>query len=181
MATIKPLRQYNESDVINLFAFDGAAADKGAFVKASTASGWRSSDETLLMGSAVGAAYSNTVSQRYSANAKVSLAGSGDVPMGMLLMDVKETDENGEKLVFNPRKAAEMGVVVSGQVVPILTRGVVLYSGALLTAENPPANSKIYAGAGGELTTLSTGKTLVGKTLGSKDPTNNHILLKIEL
>lgn len=180
MATIKPLRQYDEHDVINLFSFNGASADKGAFVKLSTASGWRSSDEHLAMGGAVGASFSNSVSQRYATAAKVQLANSGDVAIGMLLMDVKETDENGEKLVFNPRKAAEMGVVVSGQTVPILTKGIVLYSGATLAAENPPAGTKVYAGNDGELTALSTGKNLVGKTLGSKD-SNNHILLKIEL
>jgi hypothetical protein len=180
MATIKPLRQYSESDVINLFSFNGASANKGAIVKLATASGWRSSDETLAMGGSVGSPFSNTVSQRYATAAKVSLANSGDVPIGMLLMDVKETDENGEKLVFNPRKAAEMGVVVSGQVVPILTRGIVLYSGASLAAENPPAGTIVYAGDNGELTALAAGKKTVGRTLGSKD-SNDHILLKIEI
>ena len=55
-----------------------------------------------------------------------------DVPLGMLLYDVREDDENGEKLIFNPRKAAENDYVISGQAVPILTRGIVLYSGATL-------------------------------------------------
>jgi len=180
MPTLKPLRQYNESDVINMFSFDGAAAAKGALVKPATASGWRSSDEPLAMDGVAGAAFTNSVSERYATSAKVALAGSGDAPIGMLLMQVVETDENGEKLLFNPRKAAEMGVVVKGQTVPILTKGIVLYNGATLIAENPPANTKVYAAANGELTTLSTGKVLVGKTLGSKD-SSSYILLKIEL
>ena len=54
----------------------------------------------------------------------------------MLLNDVRETDENGEKLIYNPRKAAELSAVVSGQTVPVLKRGIILAYATGATAGN---------------------------------------------
>jgi hypothetical protein len=177
MATIKPLRQYNESDVINMFSYDGATAEKGIVVKISA--GWKNTDEPLEMSALGGASYDNVVSQRYGNVAKVTAAGTADKPIGMLLMDVKETDENGERLLFNPRKAAEMGVVISGQAVPVLTRGIVLYSGAQLAAQSVTAGATLYvSGSVGELSTYGT--NAIGKALGGKDD-NNFVLIKLEL
>lgn len=178
MATLKPLRQYDEHDVINMFSYDGAAADKGILVKISS-SGWRSTDESHELGGDVGSAFDNTVSERYANTAKVTAAGTADKPIGMLLMEVKETDENGEKLIFNPRKAAEMGVILSGQAVPILSRGIVLYSGAQLAAQTVSAGATLYvSGSAGELSTYGT--NAIGKALGSKDD-NNFVLIKLEM
>ena len=103
--------------------------------------------------------------------------------MGVLLHDVKETDENGEKLVFNPRKAAEMEVALSGQAVPVLTRGIVLYSGTNLAAQTPAVGTKLYFDASGELNTGvidDTAGAHVGVCLGGKD-SNSHVLVKINL
>ena len=101
----------------------------------------------------------------------------------MLLYDVREDDENGEKLIFNPRKAAENDYVISGQAVPILTRGIVLYSGATLAADTVSPGDTVYAAAAGELAKDAdhvSKAPAVGKALGTKDA-NNHMLLKIEL
>ncbi len=179
MATLRPLRQYDERDVINLFAYSGSLpVNKGTVVKIQ-GDGWKNTDELQSLGS-VGASFGNTVSERYGVAAKVAAAGSGDTVLGILLYDVKETDENGEKLIFNPRKAAEMGVAVSGQAVPVLTKGIVLYSGAVLAADAPTAGASIYSDANGELTTTNGGGTKVGIALGKKD-SNNHVLVKIDL
>jgi hypothetical protein len=180
---LRPFRQYSENDVVNLFAFSGDSTlvTKGLAVKV-VGDGWTNeadSSPVETLGS-VGASYTNVVSQRYGAKAKVAVAASGDAILGITLMDVRELDENGEKLVFNPRKAAEMGVVISGQAVPILTKGLVLYSGAA----NVLAGSVAYvSGAVGELAgaaTLPTNATKVGKWL-SKNDANGIALLKIEL
>lgn len=133
------------------------------------------------MDGSAGGSVANTASARYATTAKIIVAGSGDNALGMLLMDVKETDENGEKLIFNPRKAAEMGVVVSGQSVPVLSRGIILYSGAVLAAESFSAGDKLYGAASGEITSVAGGtKVVIGKALGDKD-TNNFVLIKLEL
>ena len=155
MAILRPYRDYDEKDVINVFTYSGTLpVTAGTLVKIQR--GFISTDEPLEMIGAPGAAYNNTVSQRYGAYAKVTACGAGGTPIGMLLMDVRDTDENGEKLLYNPRKAAEMGCVISGQAVPIVTRGTFLYSGATLASETPAAHDKLYAAAGGDMTTTPT-------------------------
>lgn len=176
--TLLPFREYDEHDVINLFAYDGAL-DRGHVVK--ILSGWKNTDETQLMGN-VGGSFTNTVSQRYGVKAKLDLAdASGDKPLGVLLHDVKETDENGEKLVFNPRKAAEMEVVLSGQAVPVVTKGVFLYSGSTLEGQTVTAGQKLYSDANGLLTTGNNGNPAVAQALGSVDSTYKTCLIKLEL
>ena len=182
---LRPFRDYDEHDVVNLFAYSGDVSNpvyKGLVVKV-MAPGFdigtsTNSTPNTLLGS-VGASFANTVSERYGVSAKVTSATSGDAVLGLTLLDIRETDENGEKLAFNPRKAAEMNVVISGQAVPVLTKGLVLYSGATVTA-----NHVAYVGAtAGELTGAATlpagGAVKVGRWLGSS--TDNVALLKIEL
>jgi hypothetical protein len=186
---LRPFRNYSEHDVIGVFTYSGAAESssvvltKGAVVKVEGAGFQPYSTNDLgspieSLGS-VGASYNNVVSNRYGLTSKVSLASSGSRPLGLTLLDVRELDENGEKLVFNPRKAAEMNVVVSGQSVPVLTRGVVLYSGVNATAgqvaylvEN--ANGNITAG-----NSLPNGAPKIGVFLGTS--VNGIAPLKIEL
>ena len=180
MPTIRPFRDYDEHDVVNLFALSGDVTNgvtKGHLVKLQ--GGWKNTDELQRLG-AVGNSYSNTVSERYGVNAKVALCGSGDTVLGMTLYDIKETDENGEKYVFNPRKAAENDVVVSGQAVPVLTRGIVLYSGSQLATDSPSVGASLYSDNNGELTTSNGGGSVVGIALGGKD-SNNHVLVRINL
>jgi len=180
---LRPFRDYDEHDVINLFTLSGDMTNgvtKGHIVHVpTTGNGWMNTDELQRLG-AVGASYSNTVSDRYGVNANVGPAYSGSTCLGMTLYDVKETDENGEKYIFNPRKAAENDVVVSGQAVPVLTRGIVLYSGSQLTSDDPAAGTAVYSDDNGELTVTNGGGSVVGRTLGDVD-SNNHVLVRINL
>ena len=187
---LRPFRDYSEHEVINYFTYSGAnesaavVKTKGAVVTV-VAPGFQPFS-TGLLGSnpiesigSVGAAYGNTVSDRFGTVAKITVASSGDQPLGITLMDVLELDENGEKLAFNPRKAAEMGVVTSGQTVPVLTRGVVLYSGVSATAGQV---AYLAVGANGSLsaaTTLPAGAIKVGTFLGTA--VNGIAPLKIQL
>ena len=184
---LRPFRDYDEHDVINLYALDEAAGvgvTKGHMVKHSI--GWKNADATTANGLAnamlgnVGQGFDNTVSQRYGVVARVGICGSGDTAVGMTLYDVKETDENGEKLVFNPRKAAEMEVALSGQAIPLMTRGIVLYSGSQLVTDNPALGASLYSDNAGELTTTNGGGNIVGSALGRKDD-NGHVLVRINL
>ena len=165
---LRPFRDYNEHDVINLFALsEGAGVDvtKGHLVKINTTlKGWlNASGEANTHPDLLGA-----------------VGTSGGTALGMMLYDVKENDENGEKLIFNPRKAAEMEVALSGQAVPILTRGIVLYSGSQLITDNPDPGVTLYSDNAGELTTTDGGGNAIGKTLGEKD-SNGHVLVRISL
>ncbi len=194
MPTLRPLRDYDEHDVINLFSWSGAVpAYKGTLVKMTISGYVNDAADPIEMAGGAGNAYQNTVSQRYRNSAQVTTCGTGsagtrDIPLGMLLYDVRETDENGEKLLYHPRKAAENDWVISGQAAPVLTRGIVLYSGATLAASTPTLGTALYHAANGELGDAGDvgshggglGAGVVGKTLGLLDG-NNHILVKLEL
>jgi len=184
---LRPFRDYDEHDVINLFAYSGAVADagvvKGLVVKLEAGGSWGPGTQTnstpVDWADSVGSVVGGTVSYRYAVPGKVSAAASGEATLGLTLLDVREVDENGEKLVFNPRKAIEMGAVVSGQAIPVLTKGVVLYSGTAATAGHVA-----YVGASaGELASASQMPAGNTKKVGTWLSThvNNVALLKIEL
>jgi hypothetical protein len=174
MPNLRPFRDYDEHDVVNLFSYSGTLpVNKGTIVKI-VGNGWKNTDEIELLGSP-GNAFGNTVAERYGVAAKVGTAASGEAGLGVLLYDVKETDENGEKLIFNPRKAAEMNVAVSGQAVPVATRGTFLYSGV---AGSPTAGGTAYWN-GSEISSV-TGASSIGTFLGAKDSDGN-VLVRINL
>ena len=168
MPLLRPFRDYNEKDVINLYTFSGSRTkediiNKGTLVKI-VGDGWRPDVEpTELLGSYGDFSVNNVQAQRYGTPAKVGLCGTGanEYPLGLTLFDIRELDENGIPLKYNPRKAAELEACISGQTVPIVTKGIFLYSG--LTSPTPGA--PIYAGANGTLTTGTQGKQ-VGIALG---------------
>ena len=197
--SLKPFRQHAETDVINLFTLqdddgdvvasyadlkaDGAKMTKGILVSVK-GNGWKNTDDPVNktgIGNP-GAAYDNTVSFRYGATAAVEPYKAGEEPIGITLWDVAEVDENGEKLIYHPVKAAEMQAVVSGQAVPILTKGIILYSG-LMSADPPAAGDPVYADKtqGGQLNkALQTNAPRVGTALGALDG-NGFQLIKIDL
>ena len=199
-ADLKPFRSYDEHDVVNLFAFDDntvnlnvddAKIKKGVLV-AVAGDGWKNTDEALdshgLGGAttttAPGKSFANTVSLRYGTTARVAPTAAGEVPLGITLWDMAERDENGEKLLYHPRKAAEMQAVISGQTMPVLTKGVVLYKGDLTKNRAVAAGVDVFNSTSGDgelsLDNPSSAQTKIGKTLGAKDD-QDYVLLKVEL
>ena len=182
MATLRPFRDYSEHDVINLFAFDftvEGAATRGALVKIKD--GWTAHSEDVdAFGSTPDMnswSLNNVVNMRYGLTALVDYADSGDTPLGMILFDVAEVDENGEKLIYNPRKAAEMQAVVSGQALPVVTRGLFLYDYGTASIAIHGYNARV--GANGTIVTGGDG-AVIGHWLGSSDG-NGHALLKLDV
>ena len=192
--TLRPFRDYSEHDVVNLFTYSGAQDANGVIATAGTVvkvigngfqpvvastnppgTGFLGAVPVDMAGS-VGAGFANVVSDRYALTAKVTAASSGDVAMGITLVTTQELDENGEKLVFNPRKVAEKGVVISGQSVPVLTRGIVVYSGSQIGAANVGAGVYLSTSAG-ELSTTAGTQTRVGTLLSV--PVNGIALIKL--
>lgn len=183
--TLRPYRDYSEHDVVNLFAFDGAQDANGVIATAGTVvkvagNGFQPvADKSLgggtgflgtipvdLGGTLSIPGLSNVVSNRYVLTAKVEAANSGSAPLGVTLISTQELDENGEKLVFNPRKAAEKGVVISGQAVPVLTRGIIVYSGTEI-------DNAASVGAGVFISNLNAGElSTVDSTANGATPTN---------
>ena len=200
--TLKPFRQYDEHDVINMFAYDvdatvtaGVQASAGTIVQ-TTSGGWKAGEDIHdITASQPNAAvnnnsYGNTLSLRYNLLAEVvKFAGLTDdgvdvvQPLGMLLHDVRTLDENGEDLRYNPRKADEMQVVVPGQAVPIVTRGLfLLHDSAGNVLNTVSAGEKIGANDSGIVGDVAnSADVVIGKALGDFDSATNTLLIKLEL
>jgi hypothetical protein len=196
-AKLRPFRQYHENDVINLFAFDAfptglLKVDKGAMVIAKGADGWMADDEFNL--ESINNSYPNTVSDRWHVAATIErcndgglTAGSEERPMGMLLYDVTETDENGEKLLWHPRKYHEMQVALLGHAVPVLTRGIVLLNGIDETGGIAGPGVNVYAVGDGQLSTSAdpnsdtSAAVKVGVCLGKKASNNDDVLVRFDV
>jgi len=186
---LKPFRDYSEHDVINLFAFGDPAVTLGTtdVIYAGSAvkvrSGWQNTDELSFIGN-VGAGYSNTVSQRYGVSAEVEYTdgGADEAALGITLYDVREFDENGEKLAFNPRKQDELQCSLTGQAVPIATRGVFLMAtGAWASSPGVVFNQDVFATGNGQITTLGAKavNNRIGRTLGNPDA-DGSVLVKFD-
>jgi hypothetical protein len=186
---LKPFRDYSEHDVINLFAFGDPAVTLGTtdVIYAGSAVkvrvGWQNTDELSFIGN-VGAGYNNTVSQRYGVSAEVEYTdgGADEAALGITLYDVREYDENGEKLAFNPRKQAELQASLTGQAVPVATRGVFLMAtGAWASSPGVVFNQDVFATGNGQVTTLGAKATnnRIGRTLGNPDA-DGSVLVKFD-
>ena len=190
MPNLKPFRDYNEHDVINIFTVTGQTfLSKGTFVTAASSGVNLRDDETVNNLSI----YGNSVSALFTPAWSVAPAPSGTVKnavLGATLKDFRTTDENGEVLLFHPRKAAEMDVIISGQAMPIVSRGLFLYSG-IATGNGVPSFGSGFAvsdAGDGSIKTIAyvpSGATApsaynLGKFLGGINQ-DGYALIKIEL
>lgn len=129
-----PFRQFNENDIVNFFSLTGTGL-MGTLVSIG-ASNWDNQNDWAS--TAPGASFDRITSLRYEVKTKVRPCQSGDRAsslVGFTLFNVAETDENGEKYAFYPQKKKENSVVLSGDAVPILTKGfLALSSGAASNA-----------------------------------------------
>ena len=130
-----PYRQYSDVDVINMFASDTVDANPstngngsaGVFVKVSAGNldldpiQYTATDITNTLGKTD---YPFLGAVQYPAVPLQFTAATAGVPvLGMTLNQTLATDENGERLLYNPVKRAELQAVLTGQAVPVVTRG----------------------------------------------------------
>lgn len=131
-----PFRQYSDVDVVNMFASDTVDANPytngngsaGVFVKVSAGNldldpiQYTATDITNTLGKTdypfLGAVQYPAVPLQFTA------ATAGEPVLGMTLNQTLATDENGERLLYNPVKRAELQAVLTGQAVPVATRGI---------------------------------------------------------
>jgi hypothetical protein len=121
-----PSRSINETDVINGYSFDSNSGEAGTFVKVSAGNLTLDPVEYGNFGPFANA-LGNARSQYPFVPQTVTTASSGDAGLiiGMILRDVREVDENGEKLLYYPQKKQDLQCVLSGEAVPIASRGIV--------------------------------------------------------
>lgn len=130
-----PFRQYNEQDVVNVFALQNAdvlesttgdgKGSNGVFVKV-TDGNFDQDVITYGSNSYLGKTdYPFVGGDMYPTNPlEVAAAASGEIPLGLTLNQTAKTDENGEKLIYNTTKKEELQAVLPGQTVPVATRGI---------------------------------------------------------
>ena len=126
---LKPFRQYEENDVINLFALDANSGDKGSLVIVK-GSGWVNNQSDFEVTSLT--SQGNVVSWRMSVPYKLQLAPSGATAttiLGMMLYDIREVNYLGLPLIYDKQRKEEAQCVVSGEAVPVVTKGLFLVSG----------------------------------------------------
>ena len=79
---------------------------------------------------------------------------------------------------------SHMQAVISGQTMPVLTKGIVLYKGDLTLNRAVGAGVSVYNSTSGDgelsLDNPSSAQTKIGKTLGAKDD-QDYVMLKVEL
>lgn len=131
-----PFRQYDEQDVVNVFALQNAdvlesttgdgKGSNGVFVKVTDGNfdqdviTYGSNDDYLGKTD-----YPFVGGNMYPTNPlEVAAAASGEIPLGLTLNQTAKTDENGEKLLYNVTKKEELQAVLPGQTVPVATKGI---------------------------------------------------------
>ena len=185
-----PFRQYSDVDVINMFASDTVDASPstngygsaGVFVKVSAGNldldpiQYTATDITNTLGKAdypfLGAVQYPAVPLRFTA------ATAGEPVLGLTLNQTLAADENGERLLYNPVKRAELQAVLTGQAVPVATKGVftladtaIDWVDASMTVNNHlviSANAGKVSGLAASPVTPIIGTTsIVGRILGT--------------
>jgi len=185
-----PFRQYSDVDVINMFASDTVDANPstngngsaGVFVKVSAGNldldpiQYTATDITNTLGKTD---YPFLGAVQYPAVPLQFTAATAGVPvLGLTLNQTLSTDENGERLLYNPVKRAELQAVLTGQAVPVATRGIFTLSDSAIdwVDANMVVNSHLIVSANaGKVSGLLasavspiTGTTsIIGRILGT--------------
>lgn len=186
---LKPLRTLSPHEVVEFFSYDGDTANKGTLVSVKEAEGntnvWQNANDpaTPYLPSAGQLAQvpSRAYADRKEVAWKVDAATTGDVPLGLLLFDVREENQFGEKYIYRPRtERYEQEVVVSGEAVPVATRGIFKINGFVGTPG--PGSGGALSASGGYVgvTDNVTGDGTVGKFLTSVDG-DGYAVFKLEL
>jgi len=173
-----PNRSIDEKDVINFYSLNAASGEAGTFVKVVDADLSKDSVQYVNRPDAFLNNLGNATSQYPEVPYKVAeTTGTGDAGavLGMLLKDVRETDENGQKLHFYNQKRDELQCLLSGEAVPILTAGVVeINARGLEGGVAPNINDAAVLGANGKVTGVAYASlsaeqkdAVVGKFIGT--------------
>lgn len=168
-----PFRQYDENDIVNLFALDANSVGGGGLKAIQPSTDDINADGVLVSvtnGNMGGehdpvdvvsmaednrfmASYNSPVGRNpYPTNPlKIAPAASGARPLGVTLNQTLAVDENGESLLFNPVKKDELQAVLSGQTVPVLGKGIITVTSAAMfpNLTQPAVGDKVISAGGG--------------------------------
>lgn len=166
--TIKPLRTVDEHDVVPFFALDQTGL-KGmpVSIKAGT-SGYYSTQQLGIFSNL--SPFPNVAySPRWEVKSKVTPTVTGSKPFGITLYDTRSTTEWGEQYIYEPEKAKERQIVVSGEGVPIARKGTFLI-GPWGTGDNPLPGNFIAVKGTGDYGYVQYETGVVGSVTGARLP-----------
>ena len=183
---ILPFRQYSEEDVVHLYRIadggelaattDSGTGDAGVFVKVS-AGDFSADPVAYASDSYLGKTDYPFVgrAQYPKVGLQMEAATTGSAVLGISLLQTAKADENGEKLLYNPQKAAELQAVLPGQAVPVATKGVFTVSAAAVDGTlTPGAKFQISANAGKITGAAVDGALAIGTVLGTGSRTSQN-------
>jgi hypothetical protein len=170
------------SDTVDASPSTNGNGSAGVFVKVSAGNldldpiQYTAADITNTLGKAdypfLGAAQYPAVPLKFTA------ATAGEPVLGITLNQTLAADENGERLLYNPVKRAELQAVLTGQAVPVATKGIftladtaIDWVDASMTVNNHlviSANAGKVSGLAASTVSPITGTTsIVGRILGT--------------
>lgn len=132
MPKLLPFRQINDNDIVNQYALEGTG-EAGLLVAVNL--GNLDAQTDWNYSNFPGAQFDRVSSYRmHVRGTTVRQSTSGDTKytlLGVTLFNVAMTDENGEKYEYNKQKRIDNNIIVSGNAMPVLTKGLLtLGSGA---------------------------------------------------
>ena len=152
-----------EDKTVPYYSFDGATAAAGTFVKVSVGNDDLGVNQYVTRTTANGgwSSHDHALSLYPSNPLKVAATTSTDtgLALGFIKYDVRETDENGNKLMFDKQKQDLLQCVLSGQSVPIVTEGEVIFNKRAFANDVIPTV--------GQVLILATGGTVTGVSYAS--------------
>lgn len=171
---LKPLRDYDEHDVLNWFAPTGELK-KGTFV---TLVNTNSGNTNVLQNTNSPATPYQTVTTNFGEAPSYALSTRGQVAwyikqashtdpvLGVMLYDCKETNKFGENYRYRGNERHEHQVTLPGESAPVLTRGTIKTNS--INGTPTAGQGAIYSG--GQLVPQTFSKsTSIGMFLTSKD------------
>ena len=186
---ILPFRQYDENDVINMFAFQGPVnedpsqtkSDAGMIVQVASGDVTGGYNPTQLAANSdlLGSSNYPHVARNYYPEVPLKIEacdGTSGKAIGVTLAQTLTHDENGENLLRYPQKKDELFAVTSGEAVPVASKGIFTLAESAFSSITK-THLFVKAAASGQLTTQNApdGDT-IGKILaiGERESQNGN-------
>ena len=181
-----PFRQYSDHDVINMFANQivddnpstNGNGSAGVLVKVLSGNLKKDVIEFASSSSYLGKTdYPFLGADKYPQVPLRCIAATTGAPvLGVTLNQTVANDENGEKLIYNPIKRDELQAVLSGQAVPVATRGLFTFSADAYTegATFIPGNVAAISSTAGTMDGVSTDLVNLHRVIGHILATGNR-------
>lgn len=152
-----PYRDYDEHEVINgLFSTVEGELSAGTLMSIASSDITKATVEPVANPNDLGSA-DHVYTTSWALPNKIQTATSGAAKrdiLGMALYSVQETDNLGRKLIYDPVKRDELNVLLSGEAMPVLKRGIVIINDAGFVG-SPAYNKFGTVGEDGKITALT--------------------------